>query len=373
MTFGLSSVLTVFLSIFSVLVECTENGSVLCHEDGSVDDHSSSFHYDATNQKTLQQVGTWAAKGTTSTESRLLADVKQDFLNRLPPAPQLDEMLRNLSGEIFRVIHRGVAISVVLTDIKIPTTIATCRPLLSDVIQLAEGLNCLDPSKQRGCKFTRHITATQSYTNTVGFAITTTIEVGGSGNVFSASVSTSFEKNWEHQWTVVGTEGNQWEFELNRGERCIPSMAHVDLECSVTADTYYYDNWWRFNKMTLEVSDNRKGGPYANGQWCRTARVQEAPLVVERNWTPVTPDDPDRGMLWKLPASEMNRFRVGNQPLIRDDQIIIRRMKGRGGTFTEIFVCDRAPRERVVTNYKMPLSSPRGALLGYIACVFPPR
>lgn len=300
--------------------------------------------------------------------NELVDDVTQDFLGPLPGQLDISTYEPNITGQVYWSHTWPAGGDVVQLDIMVPL-MSNCRPSVYGPVQLAEGLHCGRDDRSR-CRYIRTFTITETYTNTIGFSIGVTAEVSAGHGPVSASVSTSFESRWEHEWSRSDSTSNHYEFELDRGERCIPSMAHVDLECDVVADPVYYDTWWHRNSMHLEWRHMRTGGPYANGQWCREYRVREAPLRIEGNWQAVRQGDPYRGMMWKLPASQMNQHRINSgDPRIRDDQTVIRRVSGHGGDFQEIFVCDRNTAARQRSRMKVPLSSPRGALLGYIGCV----
>lgn len=248
---------------------------------------------------------------------------------------------------------------------------ATCKPVIRGTKRLAQGIAC---GGGNGCSFTVRLAVTQTYQTTEGLRIETTVSVGASGKGFEASVSTTRERSWEQSWSRSEGAEVEYRFDLAPNQRCIPSMAHVELECDVDFDTAHYDSYFRRpqDRTDLEYSYNRKEGPFNSGQWCFKQRVTATPLNRNSDWHEVLPNnshDGNRGDIWKRPGREMNQYRTGSGGTFRDEDVIIRRARGSGGDGNELFGCRRNLRLRRREKIILPLSSENGALEGYIGCV----
>ena len=310
------------------------------------------------------------------TTERLIELVQKDYADRIPLEVHVRQIMENIIGTIYEW-DRYITLSwIFYVDIRVPW-MTTCKPVIRDVTHLAQGIVCPNQTVT-GCSQSTTFRVVETYQSTEFLRIETTFSVGAGYGGVDASISTTREQYWEQVWGRTDETEVTYRFDLEPGARCIPSMAHVELECDVNYDTVWYDSYFRRPRdfTDLEYRWNRKGGPFRDNQWCFTQRVSNTPLQNNNNWSPVLENDGgsraggSRGDIWKRPASEMNNFRLsplGRQ--ITDQDMVVRRARGSGGDLQELFVCQRNPsygrREKIV----VPLASQAGALQGYIGCV----
>lgn len=304
-----------------------------------------------------------SVKGTpTSSKPTLLDTVRAVYLDTMPSNLEITTERNNLTGK--RVWQQGEYIHV---DINFPK-LDTCVPVLSDVVPVALGIFC---TTSGGCSVTRQVTLTQSYQSTFGVAISTSLTVGVSAGFVSAEVSHSFGAHFEHSWSRGQEETNTYTFNLAQGEHCVPSMAHVDLECDVAGDKIIWDTWWGPDRsLYLDRDHNRQGGPYRRGQWCEDTVVSpEIFYPAEPNWQHVLPDDEWRGLAWSRPTHELNRFkRSTNDPDFKDKELVVRRRWGDSRDESHAYRCSPSSSGQR-QKMRIPLSGTGGQLRGFIACV----
>ncbi|KAI4182360.1 MAG: hypothetical protein L6R41_006030, partial [Letrouitia leprolyta] len=235
--------------------------------------------------------------------------VRRVYLEPLDPDLGVTAAMENVTGTVHWVGRWRVPLGdVKQVDIRIPR-MTTCRPVIRGTKRLHSGIACSD----RPCSIEVEFAITQNYETTEGLAITTTIGVGIDVKGVSASVSTTRERSWTQTWARGSSSSVKYVWNLDAHQHCFPGMAHVELQCDVDFDTVHYDTWYRIwnlkHYMVLEDSGSyhRPGGPWNKGQWCRETRVSETPLRREADWHVVLPDDRARGLMYKHPASALNR------------------------------------------------------------------
>ena len=310
------------------------------------------------------------------TAERLIELVRKDFADRIPLDVHVRQIMENVIG-ILDKWDRYITLSwLFYVDIRVPW-MTTCKPVIRGVNHLAQGIVCPNGTAT-GCSQITRFRVTETYQSTEFLRIETTFSVGAGYGGVDASIFTTREQYWEKVWGRTDETEVEYRWDLEPGARCVPSMAHVELECDANFDTVWYDSYFRRPRdfTDLEYRWNRNAGPFREGQWCFTQRVTQTPLQQDANWSPVLLDDGgsraggSRGDLWKRPGSEMNRFRTGTLGrLITDQDMIVRRARRSGGDLQEIFVCQRNPRTGHRETITIPLSSQAGALQGYTGCV----
>ncbi|KAL9609608.1 MAG: hypothetical protein Q9167_005632 [Letrouitia subvulpina] len=301
------------------------------------------------------------------TRDDFLELAKSLYLDPLPDDPDVYQHYLNTSYRVYYYGKIGLVGDVAQVNIAIPW-INKCRPRIRGVKDLWPRLVCTTET----CSLEVTFAVTRDYQATEGFRIETTLGAGVEAKGVSASMSTTTGREWTKTWSFGGSSSVTYTWNLNQGEQCVPSMANVELECEADFDTVYYDTYWRSinGDMWLEWRYNRQTGPYANGQWCRDLAVEDRPLRNESIWHPVIPGDENRGMILSLPGSFINQFRQNQGDfLVRDDQVVIRKLERTPGGWRDIFVCDRNPRERRRETVTVPLSSASGVLQGVIGCI----
>ena len=112
----------------------------------------------------------------------------------------------------------------------------TCRPVLSDVNPLAAGIDC---TGQDSCEFKLELGTSETYSSRMGFRVGTKISAEANIFVVKASIEATFDASYEHTWGSGKTETKTYTYNLKRGDRCTPSMVHLDLECGALVDTVY--------------------------------------------------------------------------------------------------------------------------------------
>ena len=360
-----------FLLVLSALANfrgsCVED--VACH---STDSQDLTVHHEDAHQVPLQPESSRLpfAGSVPLTADGLIALVRKDFADPLPVSVHVQEIMEHIVGTLDHWGKSAPLSWLFYVDVRVPL-MTTCKPVIRGAIRLSKGIAC----GQSSCSHSTRFKVTQSYTATEGVRIETSLTVGAGGKGVEASISTSKERFWEKSWTQGSEQEVEYTFNLGPNQRCTPAMAHVELECDVAFDTIFYDSYFRRPRdfTDLEYRYQRKGGPFSDGQWCFVQPVQNWPLQQNGDWNEVLPNDGfdgNRGDIWKRPASEMNRWRIGTpRRAIRDTDIIIRRARGSGGNQQEVFVCERNLRNRHRERITVPLSSEVGALPGYIGCI----
>ena len=223
----------------------------------------------------------------------------------------------------------------------------TCTPVISNVRPLAEGQYC--PEDQESCSNTLEFTTTDSYQSALGFSFSASVEVDVDVLIASTSVTTTFEASYEYTWSHGNTSSKSYTFNLKPGQYCTPSMVHVDLQCDVRSNDIFFDTMTDSigNTKRLRTVENRPGGPYEGGQWCRYAYLQETILKQDEYWSTLCPQNPDEGEYWIPEPHELNDYALSGHspPNILDDELPIRKTPGYGDVLSpgEIFVCTRPP------------------------------
>lgn len=304
--------------------------------------------------------------GGPSTTQELIDRVNRTWFPQLPAlVSNLPYSMENSTAvEVDRIrwVFYGVTKMVNITA----PWLATCRPVI-------RGVKALDIPGYCGnveCRISRIILAKETYQTTETFRLETTFSAGVNYRGFEASVSTTRERAWEKIWGRSTIEGTRYEWLLGPGQRCTPSMAHVELDCDLNIDTIYYDTFVHNlgGRLRLEHDNNRKGGRYFAEQWCTQFRVNENPLRIGQDWKWVLTNDRQRGRLWKRPTAEMNQYRINGSSIVRD-MVIVSREQGRGGDWQEVMGCTRDTSRRRQYRVVVPAYTQHNILPGYIGCV----
>ena len=208
----------------------------------------------------------------------------------------------------------------------------------------------------------------------MGFKVGTKITAEANIFVVKASIEATFDASYEHTWGSGKTETKTYAYNLKRGDRCTPSMVHLDLECDALVDTVYWDTtWWgKFRQYTRAWTWERTGGavpPYHS--WCRDGSIRQDILKQNKYWSPILEEDPDRGSAWLRSSSELNEYRTNlSEPLITNEQIVIRNdwdLKKYQSKSNNVWVCNRFLGSTKEKTMSTPLVGDSGSLLGYIA------
>ena len=336
--------------------------------------HDFAMTNDGTGQIVLDPGAPRSAGPFPMSANDLINLTTRTYLDPLPANPDISQVLQNVSAELWHLRKVGLVGDIKQINMMVPD-IWRCRPVIRGTKRLHSGIAC----GPRPCSIDTTFTVHENYESTEGYRVETTVSAGVEVKGVSASVSTTTGRNWEKTWGRGSSTSVNYKWELEANGHCTPSMAHVELECDAWFDPVWYDTHWRYprDRMWLEYTHNRKGGRFTDGQWCREYQVQTTPLSRTADWFPILEDDRYRGLLWKLPSSQMNQFRLNaRDPRIEDRQVVIGRVRGRGGDWQEIFVCNRDVRAGSgggLYTVTVPLSSEAGALEGYIGCVTGPN
>ena len=333
-------------------------------------DHDISIDIDSNGQKVLEQKIPKSAGSSPMTASDLINLTTRTYLDPLPANPDISQALQNVSGLLWDFIAVGRTGDVNLINMMIPRVLR-CKPVIRGTERLHSGVAC-GPNP---CSVQTSLTIQENYASTERYRVESTVSAGVQIKGVSVSASTTRERNWAKTWGSSSSAGVNYEWNLPANGHCTPSMAHVELECDTDFDPVYYDTRliYRNDLLDLEFTHNRKGGHYHFGQWCEFNWVRTAPLSLQQDWFPILPDDRYRGLMWKLLSEEMNRHRLYEDAgVILPSDVVISRVRGRGGDWSEIFVCKPDSRNGVSHKITVPLSSEAGALEGYLGCVTGP-
>ncbi|KAI4250071.1 MAG: hypothetical protein L6R40_000243 [Gallowayella cf. fulva] len=302
------------------------------------------------------------------TSDRLIDLVNRTFLVNHPSRILPQSLLDGVVGELHWHGKKQPLTDVFQVDVRVPW-INTCRPVVRGTKRLHQGIVCGNSP----CSIRVSFSVATNYQTTESLRVETTISVGAAYKGIEASVSTTRERFWEKIWGRQDESTVEYEWNLDPGQNCVPSMAHVELECDVDYYTVHYDTQYRRpqDRTRLEYDMNRKASWNGN-QWCFAQYVRDPPLRRNENWHEVLPNDGhnqgNRGDIWKLPAPEMNQYRLG-VGAFGPTQIVIRRQRGSGGDGDEVFRCTRNPSTRRQATITVPLSADNNALEGFVGCV----
>ncbi|KAG8526114.1 uncharacterized protein KY384_000107 [Bacidia gigantensis] len=301
-------------------------------------------------------------------ESKLVDAVRSQYLAKYPSEMKASQHLVHVTGTQQNRINYGWG-DARMIDIQFPL-MGTCKPKVSKSKEVAEGIYC---GQEAGCQVTRQVTLTDGYESTLGFGISTTISAETDIVFVKASIATTYEFSYEYKWSHSESSTNSYTFNLLKGEYCTPSMVHLNLECDVASDIVFYDTTWDDGpeNMWLEENNHRMGGPYQYGQWCRTMHLKEDILKQDKYFDAVLKEDPPRGKAWLRPSSELNKYKKNsNDKDIHDDEVVIRRgERGRGGDFSQVFVCKRYLPSTQREKTDVPVHGSSNKLLGFIGCI----
>lgn len=281
------------------------------------------------------------------TAKELIRFVQKDYADPLPLNPFIRQIMSNVTGAMDSWGKSKPLSWYFRVDVRVPW-MTTCKPIIQGTKRLAQGIVC---GGGGGCSFAIKFAVSETYQTTEGLRIETTVSAGASGKGFEASVSSTREPSWEQSWSRSKGSEVEYTFDLGPNQRCIPSMAHVELECDVDFDTAHYDSYFRRPKdlTDLEYSYSRKGGLFNSGQWCFKQRVTAEPLNRNNDCHEVLPNDGhdgNRGDIWRRPGTEMNQYRTCSGGTFTAQDVIIRRARRSGGDGNEIFECRRNQRLR---------------------------
>ena len=306
--------------------------------------------------------------GSSPTNASMLIDrAAKSYLDPLPSTINgLPSQLTNLEGvEVWR---RTIPFYGYPKQINITAPwLGTCRPVILGVKQQHTAIFCGGTPCSVAATFQEH----ESYQTSESFRIETTSSVGVGYGPVEASVSHTRERIWEKVWGHSSSTGVRYTWSLGANQRCAPSIAHVELDCTVNIDPIYYDSFVSFGSraLRLEHDANRKGGGGYMGQWCRQFRIQERPLTIAADWDYVLPRDRARGRLWKRPSSEMRQYIISGNGF-SNQMVFISRERGQGGgDWQTIIGCLRDRRNGKVVQMTIPLNYGQNVLPGYVGCV----
>lgn len=253
-------------------------------------------------------------------------------------------------------------------NIRVPW-LGTCRPVILGVKRQHQPIFCGRVPCSVKASFREH----ESYQTSETFRIETTGAVSAGYGGIEASVSHTRERVWEKIWGRSSSTEVSYTWHLGANQRCAPSIAHVELNCTVNIDTFYYDSFLASpagTQLRLEHNDNRKGGWFYMGQWCTQFQVQRKPLTIDADWDWVLPGDWARGRLWKRPASEMRQYITSNIGGYSNRMVFISRSRGQGGgDWQQIIGCWPNWRITKTVDMILPLSASQNSLPGYVGCV----
>lgn len=118
--------------------------------------------------------------------------------------------------------------------------LGTCRPVILGVKQQHTAVFCGGTSCSVAASFKEH----ESYQTSESFRIETTSSVGVGYGAVEASVAHTRERIWEKVWGHSSSTGVTYTWTLGANQRCAPSIAHVELNCTVNIDPIYYDSFF---------------------------------------------------------------------------------------------------------------------------------
>ncbi|TEY87530.1 hypothetical protein BOTCAL_0001g00560 [Botryotinia calthae] len=293
------------------------------------------------------------------------------FLNTIDPVWFSDG-----ANAVIRTTHPGGVSKDI--DFQVPD-LGTCHARLSDVVPIDQGIYCGSNTGSRS--FSREITMSQTYSTSLGFSAGATVTTGG-GSLFFLSVEMS-------TWLSSSSQLSKHEFILLPGTSCTPSMMHVELECSLSKGTYWYDTWsfpGMMNPM-LEYNVNRHAyaAPYAGKegergtQYCHPHFLQyeyfSSPDYKPELWKAVS--GPELGKVYIRNAKDISRWRASgygsdaawNAPFEEEDVIFQVCLGSMAACTTSIFRCKPARPANEKATMLMPLKGTGGVLQGFIGCV----
>lgn len=240
--------------------------------------------------------------------------------------------------------------------------VQSCKPRVSIVSQQAAGIYC-QKGTQKECSYKYASQWVQSYSLAQGAKYSATLTTSAGGKIgpadVSVEVSLSKEKSTERTWQTSTGETFEYNFVMNPGTACTPSLAHVDLQCEGEIAEY--------NFPSLITKDNGKEKFSLNTKVkndCKTAKLLDDPAFDPENWKPLVKDS-----LGAIYVGDVTKLRTAgaNDPKFSSMQIVIGRAKG-SGDYKEVFVCNAAYREDAA-QVIVPLHQGKNVPLGYISCV----
>ena len=321
-----------------------------------------------------------------SSAGQLKKAVEDDYLARAPEKVVHTELRDNVTAFVqdSKYGSGGVYMGIDVLSPKLDT----CKTVMSDLTSLDQGIAC---TNQDTCEYSwsRQISSTYSVELGNKMGATMTLK-GGVEGIASVELAVSVEFSFTETWTHAQSDTSTYTFHLKKGERCRPSMFHLDLEaspsflkqawetdrdaqCLATPGRFRFDTWWwdSDRKLKLERNYNRGGGPYDDGQWCEEVWMPEdfdQYDSVKRWWKPILASDDHRGLFYQGRASDLNKF--GDYGFT-DDQLAVRRNFDDRGPNNLIWRCVRAPPlpHEDTQTVVVPLKGSNGELHGYIGCV----
>ena len=303
---------------------------------------------------------------------KLRKAVEDDYFLKLPTTLKLEQRRDNVTA--YKVADRlgqgGAYMGVDIVNLKMDT----CKTVMSDVQELAPGIVCTHET----CSQTYQISTESSYSVTNGYkaGATLTGKVGLEG-IAEIEMSVSFETSYEAQWSHAQSTTNTYQFNLKEGERCTPSMIHVDLECKSTAGKYQWDSWW-VDKGYLNLEGNwvrPPHGPYAHNQWCTELWLKQSAInepAMDKRWKALLDYDHYRGWLYMHATTDLNQyidFPTYPVPRLTDDEIVIRRDSKDSEYKNKAWRCSRPTQFDKDATIRVPLRGHSGELLGFIGCL----
>ena len=332
--------------------------------------HDVTYQIDGIGQRVLRPDIPRSAGPSPQTAGELINLTRSTYLDPLPARPDISQILQNVSVEQKHVVSHPPRFDMRQLNVRYPE-VRDCRPVIRGTKRLYSGIAC----GSEPCSIQTQITVQENYESSEGYRVESTVSAGLQIKGFSVSASTTRERNWQKTWGSGSSHSVTYTWNLPARGHCTPSMAHVELECNALFRTAYYDSRYTFvpGVLQLEWQHNRKTGRYENGQWCRTWRVETAPLSRLHDWTPILDDNGFRGQVWNLPAPEMNSYTLRPRPgILSYGDLVVGKVRGHGGDWQEIFGCEPDWRHTVLEKVTVPLSSEAGALEGYVGCVTGP-
>ncbi|KAL8743663.1 MAG: hypothetical protein Q9190_004007 [Brigantiaea leucoxantha] len=290
------------------------------------------------------------------------------FMPEVPQTPKLQEVRDNVTAFVSKEWSGSGGHSKGV-DIVSPK-MDTCKPVMSDLQRLAPGIYC---GQSNGCEQAHTISVQSSYSTTAGFKMGASLTAGGGiEGIAKVEMTVSYETSFEAQWARAQSKSDTYTFKLQKGEYCVPSMFHVDLECETTTGTFAWDTWWEDRGLLrLEYQYPRGGGPYRGGQWCTEVKVDDKAIKnppMANRWKPLF-DDYHRGYMYMHATSDLNEFKASDAPRFTDDEIAIHRHFKDHGEDNQIWKCKRPLIADKRNTVRIPLKGSNNELLGFIGCV----
>jgi hypothetical protein len=307
--------------------------------------------------------------GGSGTVEKFIQDVKEDYLDPMNATYEVKELARSLIAS--KLVWRDGQQR--HYDISTPD-LRTCAPVLSSVTAIGPALYCPSTSAEP-CGQKTTLSLRQEYAATEGFELSTTIKGGGGVDgklgFISVEVSVTASTYWSKTWTYGKETSFEYTFSVAPGDSCTPSVVHVDLECDMVGDRVFFDTWWNGDGLLLATESNRKGGPYAHGQWCTKTQLYDTQFFPAEppNWQPVDKRDKDLGYVWLPRSTALNADRRPGAPAIDERQLVIRREYHDEYFGADVFVCDPVPSNGETQKVRVPLSEIDGNVRGAISCV----